>query len=107
MPAATPIPIAAAYSRTRLEDRVSHICGAALMRMLDRYCQDPVIHAAMIERLTLPEAVVARLLALLPAALIPSLVSRHPLPHGLLGETAKQSRDRPEWWQAAHFNRVP
>ncbi len=107
MPDGSPIPLRAAYSHKRLEDRDSGISESALMRILDRHPQDPATHTAMIQRPSLPEAVVARLLALLSPALIPRLVSRHPLPQRLAGEAAKRGRGRPEWWHGALFNRLP
>lgn len=107
MPDGSPIPLSAAYSRKRLEGRDSDISETALMWILDRHPYDLATHAGMIQRPSLPEAVVVRLLALLSPALVPRLASRHPLPQGFAGEAAKRGRDRPEWWSGALFHRLP
>ena len=90
----------------RLEIRDADIPEAELMSILDRHPHAAAVHAAMIQRPNLPEAVIVRLAALLRPALIDTLVSRHPLPEMLRRDIAKRRRDRPDWWSRALFDRM-
>ena len=87
-----------------LIDSTNEISEAQLMGALDEFSHNEKIHAAIIARPYLSEAVIARLVALVSQALFDILVSRHPLPERDRREVMKRRPGRPKWWSRGLLN---
>ena len=88
----------------RLADSAAEIPETQLMDILDDFRQDDSVHAAIIARPYLPEAVIMRLVALVSPILRDSLISRHPLPEKYRREVMKRRPGRPKWWASGLLN---
>ena len=82
----------------RLADGASEIPESQLMDILDEFPHHVSVHAAIIARPYLSEAVIMRLVALVSPTLRDSLISRHPLPEKYRREVMKRAPGRPQWW---------
>ena len=81
-----------------------HMAGLSLSSLLDDFPDNETVHAAIIARPYLSEAVIVRLVALVSQALSDSLISRHPLPERYRREVMNGRPGRPEWWARGLLN---
>jgi len=88
----------------RLADGASEFPETQLMDILDEFPHHVSVHAAIIARPYLSEAVIMRLVALVSQTLRDSLISRHPLPEKYRREVMKRGPGRPEWWVGGLLN---
>ena len=88
----------------RLADSAAEIPETQLMDILDDFPHHVSVHAAIIARPYLSEAVIMRLVALVSPILRDSLISRHPLPEKYRREVIKRRPGRPKWWASGLLN---
>ncbi len=88
----------------RLADGAGEFPETQLMDILDKFPHHVSVHAAIIARPYLSEAVIMRLVALVSPTLRDSLISRHPLPEKYRREVMKRRPGRPQWWVGGLLN---
>jgi hypothetical protein len=72
-----------------------------LLQVLERSPHDQAVHAGIIARPHLSNALMIRLIPLLSDGQLDALFARHPLPMESRREVLKRSPMRPPWWRQA------
>lgn len=88
----------------RLTDAATEIPESQMMDLLDGYPHDETVHAAIIARRHLSDAVIVRLIGLVSPSLFDRLVACHPLPEKYRREIRKRRPGRPSWWTQGLLN---
>lgn len=76
---------------------------ADVLRILERSPYDESVHAEIIERPYLSDAILTRLVAIVSDSQLETLFARHPLPMQSRREVLKRLPTRPAWWRHKLF----